>query len=127
MTTAETEAAAAFADALNVLDAALSQLAASDIRDAAEKAWCATVRATEALILVRTGEAPHTSTTAGRRLRAISETDASLGNIRLRYLERLGVLHGDCFYHGYCEPSETERLIRETAGYIEDARRLAGA
>ena len=127
MTTAETEAAAVFADAQDVLNSAFAQISAGDLRDAAEKAWCATVRATEALILVRTGEAPHTSTTAGRRLRALSETDASLGNIRLRYLERQAILHGDCFYHGYCEPSETERLIRETAGYIEDARRLARA
>ena len=38
------------------------------------------------------------------------------------------VLHGDCFYTGLCEPIEdTERLIRETADYIEQARRLAAA
>ena len=127
MTTAGTDAAAVFADAQEMLDAALTQLAAGDIRDAAEKAWCAAVRATEALILSRTGEDPHTSTTAGRRLRLASEADASLRDLRLRYLERQAVLHGDCFYHDYCQPVETERLIRETADYIRDAQRLAGA
>lgn len=127
VTTAETDAAAVFDDAQDVLNTALAQLVAGDLRDAAEKAWCATVRATEALILNRTGEESHTSTTAGRRLREASESDSSLRDLRLHYLERQTVLHGDCFYHGYCDPGETERLIRETAGYIEDARRLAAA
>lgn len=127
MTTAESDAAAVFADAQDVLNSAFARFTAGDLRDAAEKAWCAAVRATEALILSRTGEEPHTSTTAGRRLRVIAEADPSLRDLRLRYLERQTVLHGDCFYHDYCDPLETERLIRETAGYIEDARGLAGA
>ena len=105
--------------------AALERLAAGDIRDAAEKAWCATLRATEGLVLVSTGQEPQTSTAAGRRLRAIAETDLALRDFRLRYLDRQAVLHGECFYHDYCEPVETERLIRETADYIQDAERLA--
>ena len=39
---------------------ALEWLDARDIRDAADKAWCATKRATDALILARTGEEPGT-------------------------------------------------------------------
>ena len=45
-----------FADAQAVHAQAIERLAQGDIRDAAEKAWCATLRATDALILARTGE-----------------------------------------------------------------------
>ena len=46
---------AIFADALSVHADALRLLEAGDIRDAAEKAWCATKRATDALILAQHG------------------------------------------------------------------------
>jgi hypothetical protein len=36
--------------------AALERLDPMDIRDASEKAWCAAKRATDALIVARTGE-----------------------------------------------------------------------
>ena len=43
-----------------------------------------------------------------------------------RYYARQSQLHGECFYLGLCEPADaTERRIRETAGYIRDAERLA--
>ena len=125
MTTAQVNATDVFADARRMHEAALERMAAGDIRDAAEKAWCAMVRATEALVIAHTGEQPHTSTSAGRRLRAIAETDLSFRELRIRYIECQNVLHGECFYHGYCEPVETERLIRATADYIRDAERLA--
>jgi hypothetical protein len=127
MTTVEAEAARIFSDARHMRDAALAQMAAGDVRDAAEKAWCATLRATEALVLIRTGEGPSTSTAAGRRLRALSMSDQSLWDLRDRYLVRQAILHGECFYHDYCDPEETGRLIRETADYIRDAERLAQA
>ena len=44
-----------FDDAMVQHQAALERLEAGYIRDAAEKAWCATKRATDALILSRTG------------------------------------------------------------------------
>ena len=50
-----------FADARNVHAQAIERLQNGDIRDAAEKAWCATKRATDALILARTGEEPPTT------------------------------------------------------------------
>ena len=125
MTTVESDAVRLFADARRMGDAGLKQMAAGDIRDAAEKAWCATVRATEALVLVRTGHEPATSTAAGRRLKSLSENDTSLRELRRSYLERQDVLHGECFYHDYCQPVVTERLIRETADFIRDAERLA--
>ena len=125
MTTVESDAARIFADARRMGDAALAQMAAGDVRDAAEKAWCATVRSTEALMLVRTGQEPGTSTAAGRRLQAISESDQSLRELRRSYLERQSILHGECFYHDYCQPLVVERLINETSAYIQDAERLA--
>ena len=50
-----------FADARMVHAQAMGRLEAGDIRDAAEKAWCATKRATDALIVSRTGEEPVTT------------------------------------------------------------------
>ncbi|MCY4455926.1 MAG: hypothetical protein OXC56_06390 [Chloroflexi bacterium] len=115
-----------FADARRMHDAALQRLAAGDIRDAAEKAWCATKRATDALILGRTGDEPQRSTDTGSGLREIARIEPAARSLRARYYERQGTLHGECFYIGLCNPVEdTELLIRETADYIEDARRLA--
>ncbi len=125
MTTVEANAARIFEDARVMRDAALERLAAGDVRDAAEKAWCATVRATEALVLARTGEEPGTSTAAGRRLHAMSTNDQSLRELRRSYLERQDVLHGECFYHDSCQPVVTERLLGETSDFIYDAERLA--
>ena len=50
-----------FADARTLYDDALEMLAQGRLRNAGEKAWCATKRATDALILARTGEEPRTS------------------------------------------------------------------
>ena len=125
MTTVEADAARIFADARRMEDAALSQMAAGDIRDAAEKAWCATLRATEALVLVRTGQGPTTSTAAGRRLRDLSTNDQTLWDLRLRYSDRQTVLHGECFYHDYYNPADIAMLVNQTSDYIRDAERLA--
>lgn len=65
---------AIFADARAVHADALQLLEAGDIRNAAEKAWCATKRATDALILARTGTEPAIS----------SETTGGLGGARRR-------------------------------------------
>ena len=127
MTTIEAESARIFADADQLHRSALERMAAGDIRDAAEKAWCATVRAAEALVLARTGEQPPTSTAAGRRLRIASRTDPALRDLRRSYIERKTILHGECFYHDDCQPEETEDLIRETMDFIRQARSLAGA
>ncbi len=127
MTTVEAEAARIFSDARHMRDAALAQMASGDVRDAAEKAWCATLRATEALVLVRTGEGPSTSTAAGRRLRALSTNDQTLWDLRLRYSDRQTALHGECFYHDYYNQADIAMLVNQTADYIRDAERLAQA
>ena len=126
MTTAGIDATGVFADARQMLDAALAQMAEGDIRDAAEKAWCAAKRATDALILARTGELPEKSPATTRGLLTMSERDPSVRDLRDRYFARQSFLHGDCFYTGLCEPLEAvERMVRETVDYIQDARRLA--
>ncbi len=125
MTTVESDAARIFADARRMGDAALERMESGDVRDAAEKAWCATVRATAALVLARTGQEPGTSTAAGRRLQALSMSDQSLWDLRLRYYDRQSILHGECFYHDYWQPVVIERLVRETSDYVQDAERLA--
>ena len=66
MTTTTGRAPAIFADARALHADALRLLEAGDIRDAAEKAWCATKRATDALILARTQEEPQISSETTR-------------------------------------------------------------
>ena len=127
MTTIETSPASIFANARRMHNAALERMGAGDIRDAAEKAWCATVRAAEALVLERTGEEPSTSTAAGRKLRVASRSDPALRELRRGYIERQTILHGECFYHDDCEPDETAEMIRETRDFIQDAEALANA
>ena len=118
---------AIFADARGVHAEALRLLAGGDIRDAAEKAWCATKRATDALILARTGVEPQISSHTIRGIAAVTSEDDSAPSLRRRYYTRQSELHGACFYLGVCEPAdEVERRIRETAEYVQDAERLAG-
>ncbi len=125
MTTVEANAARIFEDARRMGESAVERMAAGDVRDAAEKAWCATLRATEALVLARTGQEPGTSTMSGRRLQALSVSDQSLWELRTRYSDRQSILHGECFYHDYYQPVVIERLIGETSDYIRDAERLS--
>ena len=50
-----------FADAGQLHSSALERLAAGDVRDAAEKAWAATKRATDALLLSHSRREPETT------------------------------------------------------------------
>ena len=119
--------AAIFADARTIHGEALERLQAGDIRDAAEKAWCATKRATDALILARTGREPRTSGQTTRGLRLLRRTDQIFDQMETRYSARAHVLHGECFYDGNCEPEDVlARDIREIVQYINDAEALTG-
>lgn len=119
-------AAALFADARALHDAALARLDAGDIRDAAEKAWCATKRAADGLIVARTGEEPEKSPFTTRELNRLAIGNQDIGRLADRYHIVKDALHGDCFYLGFCEPTErTERLITETGDYIREAELLA--
>ena len=114
-----------FADAHSMYEDAIERWVAGDVRDAAEKAWCATKRATDALILARTGELPETTGMTSAGIRVLGEVDRAVENLVGRYYTRIGHLHGECFYEGKCATQDTERRIRETIDYIRDAEALA--
>ncbi len=127
MTTTTDRVPTIFADARALHADALRLLEAGDIRDAAEKAWCATKRATDALITARTGVEPEFSPDTTRGLVRMAAADSAINSLVGRYYSRQGHLHGTCFYLGDCEPvDEVHRRIRQTADYITDAMRLAG-
>lgn len=116
------------ADAHALHAASLERLDAGDIRDAAEKAWCAMVRATNALILARTGVEPERSPHTTQGLKSLALEDERVRGLLRRYYVAQSDLHGNCFYHGFCEPvNETEELIRDAGGYVADAEALADA
>ena len=117
-----------FADARALHADALEMMAEGRIRNAAEKAWGATRRATDALVLARTGEEPERTPATSTALRVLESLnpDVRRAGLVTRYYTRQGLLHGDCFYMGLCDPvDDTERRIRETVRYIEDAEGLA--
>ena len=115
-----------FADAHAKHASALERLDAGDIRDAAEKAWCATLRATNALILARTGEEPEKTPETSGRLDRLARREPSASSLVGRYYSRQQRLHGDCFYSGILEyRDEIERRVRETIDFITDAESLA--
>ena len=113
-----------FADARRMHAESLERLAVGDTRAAAEKAWWATLRATDALVLSRTGHEPQHSSVSGRELDRLSTEDRQLKTLVGRYYSRQTTLHGHCFYLGMPATPETERRIRETSIYIEDEERL---
>ena len=120
---------ALFADARDLQADALEMLEQGLLRNAAEKAWGATKRATDALAW------PGDRRGTGAVLRELHwPQDAGIPRPRgtkgtrlvRRYYTRQGHLQGGCFYAGLCEPiEETERRIRETSDYIDAAERLA--
>ena len=57
---------------------AIKKLDASDIRDAAEKAWCVTLQASDTLILARTWETPEKSPATTRQSRVLVNQDPRL-------------------------------------------------
>ena len=126
MTTTETNPSIIFADARRMHSSALQRLDAGDIRDAADKAWCAAKRAADAMIFARTGNLPPKSPDTTRSLLRLAQDYPEMGGLLDRYAARRDILHGDCFYTGLCEPVDgIQRLIHETADFIRDAESLA--
>ena len=117
-----------FQDAWVLYAAAMEELRQGKLRNAAEKAWGATKRATDALILARTGEEPRTVGQTTRQLRILARQDQQARELVRLFGDRAHFLHGTCFYDGMCEPLEAaEEDVRETADYIRAAQELAGA
>ena len=113
-----------FADARQMHAQAVERLEQGNVRDAAEKAWCATKRATDALILALIGQGPGPTGFTSDCLDDLVASGRATDSLQGRYYSRLSQLHGACFYTGACN-RHTERRIRETAGYVADAERLA--
>ena len=112
-----------FTDARDVYDQAIERLEHGDIRDAAEKAWCATKRATDGLILALTSEEPVTTAATSDGLDDLARETPQTRSLQGHYYSRLGQLHGACFYDRRCN-QETERRIRETLAYVNDAKAI---
>ena len=126
MTTASTHdhVRALFDDARRMQAQAQERLSQGDIRDAAEKPWCATKRATDALVLSRTGEEPPSTHDTTEALLALARQSDTYETLVGRYFTRISYLHGTCFYTGLCGP-DTQRRILETVQYIDAAEALA--
>ena len=118
-----------FDDARELGALAINRLEANDIRDAAEKAWGATKRAADAMILARTNEEPRTSGQTGRGMRRLRGANSTVYiDLYNRYFARQAELHGNCFYDNNCEPAEAiEAQIRETSDFIQDCQQRADA
>ena len=115
-----------FADARELYDDALEMLAQDRLRNAADKAWCATKRATDALILARTGDEPRTSGQTERMIRQLRGQDPTLEPLRQRYGCRQSFLQDACFYDGIMEPEDDIIAdVRDTIDYIQDAEEMA--
>ena len=128
MTTIALTAQDIFDDARLMHSSSLERMEAGDIRDAAEKGWCATRRAVEALILARTGNHYVNTSVISREIRILGYNDAAVRPLLERYGITARFLHGDCFYSGQCDPAGyIEQLIREVADFIATAQALSHA
>ena len=117
-----------FADAHELYADALEMLAQGRLRNAAEKAWGATKRSTDAMVLARTGVEPQSAGQAQRALLRLSSNGPALETFQGQYSTRSLLLHINCFYDGNCEPeAEMTAVIRATDLYIQDAINLATA
>ena len=117
-----------FTDAQSLYGDALEMLDFGKLRDAAEKAWGASERATGAMVLARTGQEPQSAGDAGRDLLRLSNDGPAFVAFQGQYSTRALLLHINCAYDGNCEPEpEMEALIRATNSYIQEARYLASA
>ena len=92
MTTGTDRIQAIFQDARELQADALEMLAQGRIRNAAEKVWGATKRATDALVLARTGEEPEFSPETAHGLRMLESLDEAVREARMvrHYYTRQG-------------------------------------
>ena len=116
------------ADARGLYDDALEMLEQDRLRNAADKAWCATKRATDALILARTGDEPRTSEETTRMIRQLRVQDPSLEPLRVGYGSRHALLLDTALYDGILEPAEDIiRDVHTTIDFIQDAEQAAAS
>ena len=113
-------------DAQSMHEDSLRLLSADDIRDAAEKAWCATRTAAIALVLFETGEEPSNSTQVSAGFRGLNSS-FQRPHLKDTFGANARFLHSDCFYNGNCEPiEETADRINKVADFISAVRSITG-
>ncbi len=128
MATTTDQVSELFEDAQSLYGDSLEMLDQGRLRHAAEKAWGATTRSTDAMVLARTGAEPQSAGQARRALLRMSSEGPAFVAFQGQYSTRSLLLHINCFYDGNCEPeAEMSALIRDTDSYIQEARNLASA
>jgi len=129
MAMVESEVEDLFGDAENLYREALKDLQAGRIRKAAENAWAATAKATDALLLARAKVEIVRGLGRTREIYKLAKTESdirALGLVR-EYNDRILHLYGNCFHEGICEIPDVDlgKLIIETGKYIENAKNLS--
>ena len=115
-----------FTDARVLYADALEQVDLGKLRNAAEKAWDATLQATNALILARTGQEPQDLEKTDRMIRQLALDAPSLRAFVTGYGSRQGLLLEACVYDGICDPEDDLMAdIRDTIDYIQTAETLS--
>ena len=123
------EAHATYAEGIKYLDEATKLWDRELLRKSAEKAWCATLLAANALILARTGTEPEPDNEKGTYSR-LTHLRKELNDWET-LIGRYATLSHDIYQLAVCDKNvEPVHLlihdIRDTAGYIRDMERLAG-
>ena len=115
------------AEAWGFYEEALELLEQGDLRHAAGRAWDASEKATNALIVERTGREPQYMREISIEVAYLGQESQALAAFRSRFAGQAETLYGDCFIDNHCEPEDYHaEMIRNTAEYIQDAERLAG-
>lgn len=118
-----------FKDAEFLYQEAIEELDRGKVRNAAEKAWGATLRAANGLILARMSvlpQYPSGESGTAKMLAEISYKDSRIEEKRIeaRYYTNQGSLHGECFYRGVIDDKYKKRII-QTIDFIKDVRELS--
>ena len=114
-------------DARAIHREALARLEAGDWRDAAEKAWCATRNATQAVVLEIYGTQSPRSTNIDAGIRALArEQGAEWIRMRQLFSDVVYHLHIEAFYGGVWH-DDIPDLIRGVADYVDLIEGLADA
>ena len=120
--------AALFADARLLYDEAIELLDLGKLRIAAEAAWGATKRASDALIVARTGREPTGTGQTSNGIRLLSHGTVEMAALRSRFRIRTRVLHAECSYGGDRTSLDVvAALIRGTQDYIRRVENMAQA
>jgi len=112
--------------ALREFEEAVARNDVIGIRDSAEKAWNAVVRAINALIIYYTGVTPMSHFERRRKLREFERSVREVGELGLadRYVARFGVLHGETFYEGVIDVEQLRDEMVRVGRIIGDVERL---